>query len=81
MTTKEFWIDLLERSVATFAEAMLGFLTIGMAIEQIDWLMALSVSGVAVMVTVLKCFVKVKPSESVHFEDYSDIDKTDAPSQ
>lgn len=60
MTTKEFWIDLVERSVATFAEAMLGFLTIGMAIEQIDWLMALSVSGVAVMVTVLKCFVKVK---------------------
>ena len=78
MTTKEFWIDLLERSGATFAEAMLGFLTVGAAIEQIDWLMALSVSGVAVMVTLLKCFVKTRPSESVHIEDYSDIDKTNA---
>lgn len=68
MTTKKFWIDLIERCIATFAEAMLGFLTVGMALNEIDWLMALSVSGVAVMVTVCKCFIKIKP------EDYRDKD-------
>lgn len=76
MTTKKFWIDLIERCIATFAEAMLGFLTVGMALNEIDWLMALSVSGVATLVTVCKCFIKAKPSESVHIEDYSDIDKS-----
>lgn len=60
---RQFFIDLAERSIATFAEAMLGFLTVGVALNEIDWLMALSVSGVAVMITVCKCFVKIKPEE------------------
>lgn len=63
MRTKEFWLDLLERCIATFAEAMLGFLTVGVAISEVDWLMALSVSGVATMVTVCKCFMKLKPED------------------
>lgn len=68
MTIKEFWIDLLERSVATFAEAMLGFMTVGMAINEINWIMALSVSTVAVIITICKCLIKTKPSDSVHIE-------------
>lgn len=79
MKTKEFWFDLLERCIATFAEAMLGFMTVGMALRDIDWLQALSVSALATMITIAKCFIKLRPSESIHIEDYSDIDKSTEP--
>ena len=54
MWTKEFWMDLLERSIATFAETMLGFLAVG---GTIDWKHALSVSAVAFLTAVFKCIV------------------------
>lgn len=60
MTRKEFYIDLLERALATFAEAMLGFLTFGVAISEINWVQAISVSLVATMISVCKCFVKLR---------------------
>ena len=63
MTRKEFYIDLLERALATFAEAMLGFLTFGVAINDINWSQAFSVSIVATMISVCKCFVKLRPQD------------------
>jgi hypothetical protein len=62
MRSKEFWVDLLERAIATFAEAMLGFLTFGVAIDDINWSQAVSVSIVATMISVCKCFIKIKPA-------------------
>lgn len=64
MTRKEFYIDLLERALATFAEAMLGFLTFGLALSEINWAQAISVSLVATMISVCKCFVKLKPQDN-----------------
>ena len=63
MTRKEFYIDLLERALATFAEAMLGFLTFGLALSEINWAQAISVSLVATMISVCKCFVKLRPQD------------------
>ena len=63
MSRKEFYIDLLERALATFAEAMLGFLTFGLALSEINWAQAISVSLVATMISVCKCFVKLKPQD------------------
>lgn len=63
MWTKEFWMDLLERSIATFAEVMLGFLALG---GDIDWKHALSVSAVAFLTAVFKCIVlraRIAPKE------------------
>lgn len=56
MWTKEFWLDTLERSVCTFAEAMVGYMAVN-TLAEVDWINALSVSGVAFIVTVLKCII------------------------
>lgn len=47
-------IDTIERCLYTFAESMLGFITVGMTLSEIPWSMALSVSAVAT----LACFLK-----------------------
>lgn len=56
MFTWDFWKDTLERSICTFAEAMLGYLTVN-TIADVDWKNALSVSAVAFLVTIFKCIV------------------------
>lgn len=56
MWTWEFWGDALERAIYTFAEAMLGYLAVN-SLAEVDWLNALSVSGVAFLVTVFKCII------------------------
>lgn len=42
------------RAIWTFAETMLGFVTVGQAISEITWLHAISVSTVAAIVSLLK---------------------------
>lgn len=42
------------RAIWTFAETMLGCITVGQAISEITWLHALSVSTVAAIVSLLK---------------------------
>lgn len=54
---KQFLKDLLERSIATFAEAMLGCIGATAMIGDVDWVVALSTAGLATLVTVLKCIV------------------------
>lgn len=58
--TKEFWLDLAERCIATFAETFLGFIVVeGVSgLETIEWIPALSVSAVATLASALKAFVK-----------------------
>lgn len=58
MFTKEFWIDLVERVISTFAETFVGCVTIGAGFGQIDWVEIISISGVAALVTLLKAFIK-----------------------
>lgn len=45
------------RALYTFAEVMLGFLTVGMAISEVSWVHALSVSVVAAIIALLKSIV------------------------
>lgn len=54
---KEFIIDTLERSLATFAEAMVGCIGATAMIGDVDWVVALSTAGLATLVTFLKCIV------------------------
>lgn len=63
MWTWEFWSDTLERAVYTFAEAMLGYMTVG-GFSDIDWKHALSVSGVAFIATIFKCILTYGMSEA-----------------
>lgn len=45
------------RAIKTFAQVMLSFLTLGMAITEVDWLYVLSVSAGACVISVLTSIV------------------------
>lgn len=51
---KAFLIDTLYRCVWTFVQAFLGCIAVGGTIEDIPWKMALSVSGAATLICLLK---------------------------
>lgn len=49
---KEWAMAALIRAVKTFAQTFVGCITVGAAIHEVDWLHALSVSGVAFVLSV-----------------------------
>lgn len=55
--TKEFWLETLERSIKTFAEVVLSMITVGQTFLDINWLNVLSVSGVAVVISIFTSIV------------------------
>ena len=50
---KEWAKAALIRAVKTFAQTMVGCITVGAAVEEVQWLRALSVSGVAFVLSLL----------------------------
>ena len=50
---KKWLIAALIRAVRTFAQTFVGFIAVGAALEEIQWLRALSVSGVACVLSLL----------------------------
>jgi hypothetical protein len=50
---KEFLIAALIRAVRTFAQTFASMIAVGAAFSEIDWLRALSVSGVAFVLSIL----------------------------
>jgi hypothetical protein len=58
MFTATFWKSTVERSVRTAAQVLLGFLVIGeTGFLDVDWEQALSVTGVAVIASILTSVV------------------------
>ena len=53
--TKEFWLDTLERSIATAIEVALTYITLGMTLTDINWVEVGSAAAVGFGYTVLKC--------------------------
>lgn len=50
---KEWAVAALIRAVRTFAQTFVGFIAVGAAFSEVDWLRALSVSGVAFVLSIL----------------------------
>ena len=50
---KKWLIAALIRAVRTFAQTFVGFIAVGAALEEIQWLRALSVSGAASVLSIL----------------------------
>ncbi len=50
---KKWALAALIRAVKTFAQTFAGCLAVGAAVEEIDWLRALSVSGVSFVLSIL----------------------------
>ena len=53
MDWKKFLIAALIRAVRTFAQTFVGFIAVGAALEEIQWLRALSVSVAAAVLSIL----------------------------
>lgn len=53
LTTKAYIKDLLERAIKTFAQTLLADIAVGQGFEDINWLRALSIAGVAALISVL----------------------------
>lgn len=52
--SRSFWIDTLDRAVATTAQAAIGVLTAGVTgLLEVDWVQGASVAGLAGLVSVL----------------------------
>jgi len=66
---KKFLIAALIRAVRTFAQTFASMIAVGAAFSEIDWLRALSVSGVALVLSILTSLatglpeVETKPPE------------------
>ncbi|MBF6138133.1 holin [Nocardia otitidiscaviarum] len=53
MWTQQFWEDIAERAIKTFAQALLALVTVGSLLTDIDWGAALSMAATAALVSVL----------------------------
>lgn len=52
--TKDFWKDTGYRCAWTFAQALLAFMAVGQAIEDVHWTHALSVACLAAFICLIK---------------------------
>ena len=50
---KKFLLAALIRALRTFAQTFVGFIAVGAALEEVQWLRALSVSGAAFVLSIL----------------------------
>ena len=50
---KKWALAALIRAVRTFAQTFVGFIAVGAALEEVQWLRALSVSGAAAVLSIL----------------------------
>lgn len=64
----------LVRAVKTFAQTMAGCITVGAAVEEVQWLRALSVSGVAFVLSMLTSLAGLP-----EVDDQAQPEKTDPP--
>lgn len=56
--TKLFWLDAIERVIATFVEALAAVITVavmaGNGFEAVNWVTAISIAGLASVLSLLK---------------------------
>lgn len=65
LLTKEFASMAAERAIKTFAQTLLGGITVGATFEMISWLYILSVAGVATLASLLTSIISVTDTVGV----------------
>ena len=61
---KKWIIAALIRAIRTFAQTFVGFIAVGAALEEVQWLRALSVSGAAFVLSILTSLATGLPEAS-----------------
>ena len=74
---KKFLIAALIRALRTFAQTFVGFIAVGAALDEIQWLRALSVSGAAAVLSVLTSIATGLPEVEQVPEERPPIDDED----
>ena len=75
---KKWILAALIRAVRTFAQTFVGFIAVGAALEEIQWLRALSVSGAAFVLSILTSLATGLPEvETVPIEIQPPDEKTE----
>ncbi|ODS21082.1 holin [Corynebacterium diphtheriae] len=59
MMTVEFWKDLAERAIKTFAQALLAVLAVGVPIWELDWSGAFGIAATATVISVLTSIASI----------------------
>ena len=65
-TMKKYLIDLVERVVVTFAEALLGAIGATATFGEVHWGVAFSTAGLAAFVSFLKCIAAIKVGDKTN---------------
>lgn len=74
---KKFLIAALIRAARTFAQTFVGFIAVGAALEEIQWLRALSVSGAAAVLSILTSLATGLPEVDKQEQQPPDDDPDD----
>lgn len=62
------------RAIKTFAQTFAGCITVGAAVNEVDWIRALSISGVAFILSVMTSLAGLPEVESWKTEDSEDAE-------
>ena len=65
---KQWALAALIRALRTFAQTFVGFIAVGAALEEVQWLRALSVSGAAFVLSILTSLATGLP-EAYHQQE------------
>ncbi|CAB0628211.1 holin [Corynebacterium diphtheriae] len=57
--TVEFWKDLTERAIKTFAQALLAVLAVGVPIWELDWSGAFGIAATATVISALTSIASI----------------------
>ena len=76
---KEFIVAALIRAVRTFAQTFASMIAVGAAFSEVDWLRALSVSGVAFVLSILTSLATGLPE--VKAEEPAEEPEEDKPAE
>ena len=66
---KKWAVAALIRAIRTFAQAFASCIAVGAAVEEVQWLRALSVSGVAFVLSILTSLTGLPEVEQVPVEE------------
>lgn len=59
MFTKKWWESAITRTIKTFAESMLAFMTVGNAFNEVSWGQAASCAGLSAAICLATCVVSL----------------------
>ena len=79
---KEWALAALIRAIRTFAQTFAGCIAVGAAVEEVQWLRALSVSGVAFVLSILTALgglpeVAKQPPDEDEYEEPDPYEDTE----